>query len=118
MAGRGPASAVTVLQKLVKACRNLACAVSIPYRLVMSRKRSASILSAEHPANASDGWLRSCKRAVRVAQYFEIAFRKGSGSAKVQWISVALKKYGSCGFRTKLGKHVHITCQITERDFP
>ena len=43
----------------------------------------------------------------------QIAFRQGSSSAKVQWISVALKKYGSCGFRTKLGKHVHITCKIT-----
>ena len=43
MAGRGPASAVTVLQNLVKACRSLACAASIPYRLVMSRKRSVSI---------------------------------------------------------------------------
>ena len=34
-------------------------------------------------------------------------------AAVVQWISVALKKYGSCGFRTDLGKRVHITCQIT-----
>ena len=25
---------------------------------------------------------------------------------QVQWISVALKKYGSCGFRTELGKRV------------
>ena len=24
----------------------------------------------------------------------------------LQWISVALKKYGSCGFRTELGKRV------------
>ena len=34
-------------------------------------------------------------------------------TAFLQWISVALKKYGSCGFRTELGKRVHITCQIT-----
>ena len=27
-------------------------------------------------------------------------------STQVQWISVALKKYGSCGFRTELGKRV------------
>ena len=29
-------------------------------------------------------------------------------STQVQWISVALKKYGSCGFRTELGKRVVI----------
>ena len=43
-----------------------------------------------------------------------IAVSRGRKPVKpLQWISVALKKYGSCGFRTELGKRVHITCQIT-----